>query len=134
MLFPKRIDPKRITKPSLVTIPYSHYCEMGRWALERTNIDFDEIKYSPGYHALAVEPCARTAPIVRRAVSWARRAASTAEDESMLSPYSVCPTARYFETAGKFLGTPVVSQMRLETNHRSRIGNHRSSDRLLRFA
>ena len=35
MLMPRTIDPKNLERPCLVTIPYSHYCELSRWALER---------------------------------------------------------------------------------------------------
>ena len=54
MLMPKSFDPKSIRKPHLVTIPYSHYCELSRWALEHAGIAFEEVKYSPGYHAKMV--------------------------------------------------------------------------------
>jgi glutathione S-transferase len=33
--------------PRLVTIPYSHYCEKARWALERGNVTFVEDKHAP---------------------------------------------------------------------------------------
>jgi glutathione S-transferase len=54
MIFPKTIDPKSVKTPHLITIPYSHYCELSRWALEKGKIEFKEIKYAPGYHAKAV--------------------------------------------------------------------------------
>ncbi|MEC7240072.1 MAG: hypothetical protein VXW32_02435 [Myxococcota bacterium] len=54
MLMPRSIDPKSLERPCLVTIPYSHYCELSRWALERAGIEFDEAQYSPGYHAKVV--------------------------------------------------------------------------------
>ena len=54
MLMPRTIDPKTLERPCLVTIPYSHYCELSRWALERAGIEFDEAQYSPGYHVKAV--------------------------------------------------------------------------------
>jgi len=50
-MFPETFDPKTITIPHLVTIPYSHYCEIARWALEHANTDFKEIKYAPGTHS-----------------------------------------------------------------------------------
>ena len=50
MLMPRSFDPKSIQKPHLVTIAYSHYCELSRWALEHAGIDFEEIQYIPGYH------------------------------------------------------------------------------------
>ena len=54
MFFPQTINPKTIEKPHLVTIPYSNYCELGRWALDHANVDYVEVKYSPGYHAKEV--------------------------------------------------------------------------------
>lgn len=54
MFMPKTFDPRSIDKPHLVTIPYSHYCELSRWALEHAEIDFQEIKYIPGYHGKVV--------------------------------------------------------------------------------
>ena len=54
MLMPPSFDPKSIKKPHLVTIPYSHYCELSRWGLERAGIDFEEVQYIPGYHAKVV--------------------------------------------------------------------------------
>ena len=54
MIFPATIDLQSIKTPHLVTIPYSHYCELSRWALEKGKIEFEEIKYAPGYHAKAV--------------------------------------------------------------------------------
>jgi glutathione S-transferase len=37
----------------LVTIPFSHYCEKARWALERAGIPFEERGYLPGLNRLA---------------------------------------------------------------------------------
>ena len=54
MLMPPSFDPAAITRPHLVTIPYSHYCEVSRWGLERASIDFVEVPYIPGYHAKVV--------------------------------------------------------------------------------
>ena len=34
----------------LVTIPYSHFCELARWALEATGIEFYELKCPVGVH------------------------------------------------------------------------------------
>jgi glutathione S-transferase len=54
MLLPYGFRPDRITRPHLVTIAYSHYCELARWALERGGVDFVEAMYAPGYHARVV--------------------------------------------------------------------------------
>lgn len=34
----------------LLTIPYSHYCDLGAWALKVAGHDFDEHPYPPGLH------------------------------------------------------------------------------------
>jgi len=39
---------------TLVTIPFSHYCEKGRWALERAGVPFVEKAHLPFFHAAAV--------------------------------------------------------------------------------
>ena len=39
-------------RAQLLTIPYSHYCELARWSLEVAGIDYDEHGYSPGAHVL----------------------------------------------------------------------------------
>lgn len=54
MFMPTSFEPLAIARPHLVTIPYSHYCEFSRWALERAGIDFVEAQYIPGYHAKVV--------------------------------------------------------------------------------
>lgn len=54
MILPQSFDPQSIQVPHLVTIPYSHYCELARWALEHSNTEFKEIKYAPGYHTKRV--------------------------------------------------------------------------------
>ncbi len=51
MLLPKVIDPVKVEIPHLVTIPYSHYCELGRWAMDHQGDEYVEIKYAPGTHA-----------------------------------------------------------------------------------
>ena len=39
---------------TLVTIPFSHYCEKARWALERAGVPFVEKAHLPFFHAAAV--------------------------------------------------------------------------------
>ena len=39
-------------RAQLLTIPYSHYCELARWSLEVAGIDYDEHGYSPGAHVV----------------------------------------------------------------------------------
>ena len=37
-------------RPLFLTIPFSHYCEKARWALDRAGIDYEERPYPPGMH------------------------------------------------------------------------------------
>ncbi|AKT38578.1 glutathione S-transferase family protein [Chondromyces crocatus] len=37
--------------PRLITIPFSHYCEKARWALEYAGVAFTEEAYLPPFHA-----------------------------------------------------------------------------------
>ena len=36
--------------PRLITIPFSHYCEQARWALDRAGVSFVEEPHLPGLH------------------------------------------------------------------------------------
>ena len=54
MIFPETFKIENISVPHLVTIPYSHYCELGRWALDISQTEYKEMKYMPGYHASVV--------------------------------------------------------------------------------
>jgi glutathione S-transferase len=40
--------------PTLITIPFSHFCEKARWSLEAAGIAFHEEGHCPGMHRLAV--------------------------------------------------------------------------------
>jgi glutathione S-transferase len=40
----------------LITIPFSHFCEKARWALDRAGVDFVEDKHVPGFHLRATRP------------------------------------------------------------------------------
>jgi glutathione S-transferase len=40
--------------PTLVTIPFSHFCEKARWALQHAGVAFDEEGHVPGMHRFAV--------------------------------------------------------------------------------
>jgi len=42
----------------LITIPFSHYCEKARWALDRAGVEYEERRYLPGFH---VRPARRAA-------------------------------------------------------------------------
>jgi glutathione S-transferase len=37
----------------LITIPFSHYCEKARWALDRAGISYDEDGHLPAFHRFA---------------------------------------------------------------------------------
>ncbi|MDC0254859.1 hypothetical protein OAK75_08170 [Bacteriovoracales bacterium] len=50
MIFPPKFKVDDISIPHLVTIPYSHYCELARWALDISKTEYREMKYLPGYH------------------------------------------------------------------------------------
>jgi glutathione S-transferase len=39
----------------LITIPFSHYCEKARWALDYAGIPYEEDKHLPVFHLLAVK-------------------------------------------------------------------------------
>lgn len=48
---PLRFSPNDISVPHLVTIPFSHYCEVARWALDTAGQEYVEIGYALGCHA-----------------------------------------------------------------------------------
>ena len=39
--------------PRFITIPFSHYCEKARWALDRSGIDYIEEPHVPGFSGIA---------------------------------------------------------------------------------
>lgn len=41
---------------TLVTIPFSHYCDKARWALDRAGVRYEERAYLPGFHQLGTRP------------------------------------------------------------------------------
>ncbi|WP_437954571.1 glutathione S-transferase family protein [Sorangium sp. So ce119] len=45
-------DPRAAAPFRLVTIPFSHYCEKARWALDRAGVPYREDAYLPLAHAL----------------------------------------------------------------------------------
>lgn len=51
---------------TLVTIPFSHYCEKARWALERCGVAYREDGHLPVFHRLATRRAGagRTVPVV----------------------------------------------------------------------
>ncbi len=44
-----------VRPPRLVTIPFSHYCEKARWALDRAGVAYVEAPYLPFLHVRAVK-------------------------------------------------------------------------------
>lgn len=50
----------------LITIPFSHYCEKARWALDRAGVSYKEEGHLPFFHYLATYPAGgkRTVPVV----------------------------------------------------------------------
>ncbi|NVB80301.1 MAG: glutathione S-transferase [Kofleriaceae bacterium] len=50
----------------LITIPFSHYCEKARWALDRCGVDYEEDGHLPMFHYLATyrSGAKRTVPVL----------------------------------------------------------------------
>lgn len=42
-----------MTRRRLITIPISHYCEKGRWALDRAGVEYTEVPHLQGFHLVA---------------------------------------------------------------------------------
>jgi glutathione S-transferase len=61
-----RAMPTAATRPVLVTIPISHYCEKARWALDRAGIAYEERRHLPALHRVAVRRAGGklTAPVL----------------------------------------------------------------------
>ncbi len=36
--------------PTLITIPFSHFCEKARWALDRVGVPYTEARHLPMFH------------------------------------------------------------------------------------
>lgn len=51
----------------LITIPFSHYCEKARWALDYSQRPYKELAYLPGLHltATALRSSGKTVPVLR---------------------------------------------------------------------
>lgn len=43
---------RAVSRAVLVTIPFSHFCEKARWALDRAGIAYEERQYLPFFHLL----------------------------------------------------------------------------------
>ncbi len=55
-----------VARAHLVTIPFSHYCDKARWALDRAGIAYDEEGHAPVFHYLGVRRAGarRTVPVL----------------------------------------------------------------------
>ncbi|MBK8260409.1 MAG: glutathione S-transferase [Nannocystis sp.] len=58
-----------MSRPLMISIPFSHFCEKARWGLERAGIDFEEEGHLPIFHVRAVRRIggARSVPTLRTA-------------------------------------------------------------------
>ncbi len=54
------------SRARLVTIPFSHYCDKARWALDRAGVAYDEEGHAPMFHYLGVKRAGagRTVPVL----------------------------------------------------------------------
>jgi len=57
---------KRSERPTLVTIPISHFCEKARWALDRAGVPYDERRHIQIIHQFAARAAGggRTVPVL----------------------------------------------------------------------
>ncbi|KAH8091928.1 L-cystine transmembrane transporter [Aureococcus anophagefferens] len=53
---------KAENQPQLLTIPYSHYCELAAWSLDRAAKPYREHGYAPGEHVLPSASRGRASP------------------------------------------------------------------------
>jgi glutathione S-transferase len=51
----KQAVTQRVIKARLVTIPFSHYCEKARFALDLSPLAYTEEAHAPGFHRLAMK-------------------------------------------------------------------------------
>jgi glutathione S-transferase len=49
----------------LHTIPFSHYCELARWSLQRASVEFEERASLPGLHLVNVSQVQKPGPCAR---------------------------------------------------------------------
>jgi glutathione S-transferase len=47
-------------RPRLLTIPFSHFCEKARWALDHAKVDYVEEGHVPGFHRIALRRAGST--------------------------------------------------------------------------
>src|SRR4029079_8849515 len=62
----ERRDGEGAMTTKLITIPFSHYCEKARWALDRVGVPYEELGHLPLFHYVATYPRGRqrTVPLL----------------------------------------------------------------------
>jgi glutathione S-transferase len=84
--------------PRLLTLPVSHFCEKGRWALELAGIPFTERGYIPGLHAMKARTRgSATLPVLthgRRVIRGSDAIVRFADESAQLGLYSDRPAER----------------------------------------
>jgi glutathione S-transferase len=90
-------------KPTLYTIPFSHYCEVARWSLEAAGEPFEEAPFLPGTHLFA--------PV--------ERLRTDAKDDSSTGRGTTMPML--VESSGKVLAGGLVA-VRGATRRRAAVG------------
>jgi glutathione S-transferase len=89
-------------EPRLITIPFSHYCEKARWALDATGLPYREEPHAPVAHLRATRTVGgKTVPVLvhgdtvlRDSTDIALHADSLAPPERRLVPIQADPRAR----------------------------------------
>jgi len=79
---------------TLITIPFSHYCEKARWALERCGVRYEEEGHLPLYHYLANRRvgAGRTVPVLRDGATLLTDSSDIVAWADAQKPGSLLPT------------------------------------------
>ena len=72
-------------RAQLLTIPYSHFCELGAWSLRAASIQFDEHAFAPGLHVL---------PMLSLRVAGAEKRLSSSSAVTAVESVGAAPTSR----------------------------------------
>lgn len=80
------------TPPRLITIPFSHYCEKARWALDRAGVAYTERGHLPMLHYLAAG-LRRSVPILVTADGPLRDSTAIAAWADAQAPGALLPAA-----------------------------------------
>jgi glutathione S-transferase len=104
---------------TLVTIPFSHYCEKARWALQRARVAFREEGHMPGAHMFAV----RRRGMRRTCVPILVTSDNVIQESTEIVKYADArlPAARRLFPEDPALGADVA---RLEDDFDERLGPH----------